>query len=1421
MTRNVKALELDSSRVSLFAALYYRVIGLKGVEVLDEEDFNPIEVLCSPDGWPDDIDDDGPVFTFEQDVRIPCGGREVKFKKGQMALGVNIDLLKWICDYMQCYTTGPHYYAIHHEPSSKNLSFSPIENEITEISKDLENEFESTPWILNYVLYSEEKKTVEVLRVINNRDGNFRVHLEYDGDWSTSLLTVDCASSLVERFGKRIILPPDLDRRVQKRATREALPELTDQDFEWQRRRAVLNVLRGASMTTKRSTDDEVRNLTYHLLRVFEKIARISPTPVNCISCNRKFTHRDNVRFADTEEFHYFQCAFMSQACDTRLEERDGIGGIKIFHRFSHRKISKKGGRHSLSCYDITPMIPTAGKSEGGAAGGAPPSAEHTDGEQDATEASRRLQFGDDQDDDSFPGVENDEEWDDQDQDDPEGDPSDPFRNIKHIREFRKWNAAHALGTYDESEIRRKIGDTTTNLPVLLATNKDDAKCCPGTDLCPRLVELYGRDNHLSATAERCELCHQVVCGAGCLTDKVCNRCVSLYVCGMGTHCGNLTENRAYPHPFFEEATKEGKPAQEDYQGRKLLVECRFCRNKCCSEGGCSFHLSAPGVEEAAQWEGRVCRDCVFRKITRGCECPNCHPLTSDCRTLWTTCPCCKAHTLAQPLKVTAPTTIEVKTCLRCNELFQGSCVRQKLSSTTKQAICNGPNCLGYANPVQGHFGCPFHPTVHVYSPTRKQRQVHQGTSESPEESKFIAVNFAFRISTPNDYRKMWGKHTKNHGCKWWFLEYQRNYRVKRGGDTQPLTKKVHSVRTLVYAIMRNCMESLTGKPKEWTYFITVEDMAFANKIVAKLEMFKELLPLFLKSVGKRSNAKLKHDNEGYLDEYNGGDLLAAINANATLAFADMKGKKPTMLMKLMCFAQRAMIDLLDRIISSIQEQDFDQRVKEMQMVEVINDLYLAMLSEEPHHPGRNNLFVSEEFLESLFDNKNMFRAPAQGEVLYCGVKQNEEKGTESVSEEETDEADVEPAPANLPTSIYVTEEASVDERARNTLLGTGIFLEMKSDSNPIDDKKSRSSDDSRKISETEGTEGKRKMGSEGDGKGRPDKRKRTSSREIENDNGGGPAMADKEPPDVSSPGKKDGKNGTGIDKESSDETESEDDDSNSDDEDDDSNSDDANFFDMTLSPEKKGGKNGTGIDKESSESKDDDADMNVKSTRTRKGTRTERGTKKVIAAYPLRLKVGDAKILAESVKEVWFRDEASLQPLNPGHETVKAYMNYGALLESDKQRLEKNRWFSDALVIAYINWMTRNVPDTSIEPYHIFNSYFMPRFMKDGYEAVQKWTEARGEVPAVNIFDKALLMVPICGADHWSLLVVVRPGGIDSRETRIIHLDSLGLHFTSGYQSQMIKYLQHEHDSKGGGFQTKFSSDTVKCVRYPGKSTP
>ena len=167
-------------------------------------------------------------------------------------------------------------------------------------------------------------------------------------------------------------------------------------------------------------------------------------------------------------------------------------------------------------------------------------------------------------------------------------------------------------------------------------------------------------------------------------------------------------------------------------------------------------------------------------------------------------------------------------------------------------------------------------------------------------------------------------------------------------------------------------------------------------------------------------------------------------------------------------------------------------------------------------------------------------------------------------------------------------------------------------------------------------------------------------------------------------------------------------------------------------------------------------------------------------------------------------------------------------ITEHDYKTLADEEFLNDNIINFYLTWLFQTqLNDKFKEMVHIYSSHFYTRLRSKpkkkkeedkktraemAYEKVKGWTKK------INIFDKRMLIFPICEESHWYLVIVCNPGHVLSQsrekdfetkrsyqqkygETRgynpfIMVLDSLGGSHSTAI-SKIRQYLSFEHLEK------------------------
>ena len=184
---------------------------------------------------------------------------------------------------------------------------------------------------------------------------------------------------------------------------------------------------------------------------------------------------------------------------------------------------------------------------------------------------------------------------------------------------------------------------------------------------------------------------------------------------------------------------------------------------------------------------------------------------------------------------------------------------------------------------------------------------------------------------------------------------------------------------------------------------------------------------------------------------------------------------------------------------------------------------------------------------------------------------------------------------------------------------------------------------------------------------------------------------------------------------------------------------------------------------------------------------------------------------------------------VNKHDETTQELCSYQReiVTRHDYKTLAEDEFLNDNIINFYLTWLYENLSDKYKEIVHIYSSHFYTRLkskkrgkneksdkskQEQAYEKVKGWTKK------LDIFEKRMLVFPICEESHWYLVIVCNPGHVlsqsrekdfDSKrayqqkygETRgfnpfIMVLDSLGGSHSTAV-SKIRSYMMFEHLDK------------------------
>ncbi|XP_059649015.1 ubiquitin-like-specific protease 1D [Cornus florida] len=135
----------------------------------------------------------------------------------------------------------------------------------------------------------------------------------------------------------------------------------------------------------------------------------------------------------------------------------------------------------------------------------------------------------------------------------------------------------------------------------------------------------------------------------------------------------------------------------------------------------------------------------------------------------------------------------------------------------------------------------------------------------------------------------------------------------------------------------------------------------------------------------------------------------------------------------------------------------------------------------------------------------------------------------------------------------------------------------------------------------------------------------------------------------------------------------------------------------------------------------------------------------------------------------------------------------------SDMECLAPETYLSSTVMNFYIRYLQQSTSpkDRARCDYHIFNTYFYKKLKEavlnkpSGKETL--FVKFRRWWKGVNIFQKAYILLPIHENLHWSLVIICIPDKEDESGPIILHLDSLGLHFSNSIFDNIKRFMIEE----------------------------
>ncbi|KAK7383182.1 hypothetical protein VNO78_28855 [Psophocarpus tetragonolobus] len=134
-----------------------------------------------------------------------------------------------------------------------------------------------------------------------------------------------------------------------------------------------------------------------------------------------------------------------------------------------------------------------------------------------------------------------------------------------------------------------------------------------------------------------------------------------------------------------------------------------------------------------------------------------------------------------------------------------------------------------------------------------------------------------------------------------------------------------------------------------------------------------------------------------------------------------------------------------------------------------------------------------------------------------------------------------------------------------------------------------------------------------------------------------------------------------------------------------------------------------------------------------------------------------------------------------------------------DTNCLAPEGYLTSTIMNFYIQYLQQQalLTNRSLSDYHFFNTYFYKK-LKEAVSYKQSdremiFAKFRRWWKGVNIFQKAYVLIPIHEDLHWSLIIICIPDKEDESGPIILHLDSLGLHYSKSVFDNIKSYLIEE----------------------------
>ncbi|KAL9667635.1 hypothetical protein QQ045_001998 [Rhodiola kirilowii] len=133
-----------------------------------------------------------------------------------------------------------------------------------------------------------------------------------------------------------------------------------------------------------------------------------------------------------------------------------------------------------------------------------------------------------------------------------------------------------------------------------------------------------------------------------------------------------------------------------------------------------------------------------------------------------------------------------------------------------------------------------------------------------------------------------------------------------------------------------------------------------------------------------------------------------------------------------------------------------------------------------------------------------------------------------------------------------------------------------------------------------------------------------------------------------------------------------------------------------------------------------------------------------------------------------------------------------------DIKCLDPEAYLSSPIMNFYIRYLQQlgSPPDTSNCDYQFFNTFFYSKLKEavsykgndnTSFAKFRRWW--RG----INIFHKAYILIPVHEDLHWSLIIICIPYKDKENGPIVLHLDSLGLHYSRPIFENIRRFIREE----------------------------